>query len=167
MKIKFGIYVSAAFVALALIGCKPTENNYKKAYDAAVLKRQKAAEEQMRPSTGLLSDDGPLLRVVNGDTIYVLSEPLRQLDGTRLPGTWALAIGAYKMDTNAKASARDMVNNGYQAAVAAKGAEGKYYTVIMTSTSLDSVRNVSIRFKKAFPEYPYVGLPGAPVLISH
>lgn len=166
-KLKYKIFVSAALVALTLVGCKPTENNYKQAYDAALQKRQQAAEEQMRPASGLLSDDGPQLRVVDGDSIYVLSQRLVLFDGSRLPGRWALAVGAFKMDTNAKASASDMADNGYKKAVAAKGADGKWYTVITTSTDLDSIKNLSIKFKKAFPDYPYVGLPGAPVLISH
>ena len=77
MKIKHMICISAAMVALMFVGCKPTENNYKAAYDAAVSKRQEVAKEQMRPASGLMSDDGPQLRVVDGDSVYVLRERSR------------------------------------------------------------------------------------------
>lgn len=148
-----------------LMGCKPTEKNYKSAYDAARLKREKAAKEQMRPATGLLSDDGPQMRVVNGDTIFVLQERLRALDGSRLPHQWMLGVGMFKMDTNAKASADRLRSEGYPDATAVKGYDSKYYTVAATAASLDSIIIVSKKFKKDYPEYPYIGLPGAPVMI--
>lgn len=158
--------ISAAFVALMFIGCKPTENNYRKAYDAALAKRRQAAEEQMRPATGLLSDDGPMQRVIEGDTVYVINESLRLADGKRPSGRWALAVGLYKMDTNAKASASDLSSQGYPDAFAAKATGGKFYTVVLVAPNMDSVRMESKKFKTRFPDYPYVGLPGSPVLIA-
>lgn len=157
--------MSAALVALIFAGCKPTESNYQKAYDAALAKRQQAAEEQMRPATGLLSDDGPQRRILDGDTIYVLNEILRFSDGKRPRGKWALAVGVFKMDTNAKASASDLTDKGFPEAVMVEARGGKYYTVAATSSEMDSIRMESRRFQSQFPDYPYVGLPGAPVLI--
>lgn len=154
-------------VALMLVGCKPTENNYQAAYDAAVAKRQEAAKEQMRPATGLLSDDGPQLRIVDGDSIYVLREMVRSIEGKRVPAKWLVAVGVYKMDTNAKASANALRSEGFPDAFAAKAAGDKHYTVAATTSTLDSARIVSKVFEEAFPEYPYIGLPGAPVLINN
>lgn len=159
--------ICAALVAHILIGCKPTEKNYQAAYDAAQAKRAEAAAEQMRPATGLLSDDGPQRRVVNGDTIYVLSERTRALDGAKIPGRFSLVVGSYKMDTNAKASAADLISSGYSGAFAAKGFNGKYFTIVVTSSDMDSIRSESKKFQKKFPSYPYVGLPGAPVILNH
>lgn len=159
--------ICAAIVAHILIGCKPTEKNYQAAYDAAQAKRAEAASEQMRPATGLLSDDGPQRRVLDGDTIYVLSERTRTLDGQKIPGKFSLVVGSYKMDTNAKASATDLTSSGYPGAFAAKGFNGKYFTIVTTSSSMDSIRMESKKFKKKFRDYPYVGLPGAPVILSH
>ena len=81
--------------ALMFVGCKPTEKNYKAAYDAALSRRQEVAQEQMRPATGLLSDDGPQMRIVGGDTVYVLRERLRLTDGTRVPGKWCVGVGVF------------------------------------------------------------------------
>lgn len=167
MKYQFKVLISAALVALILVACKPTEANYKKAYDAALAKRQQVAEEQMRPASGLLSDDGPMRRVLDGDTVYVLAERLRTLDGNKLPGSWALAVGAYKMDTNAKASAEDLKADGYVNAQPAIGPGKKYYTILHTASSLDSVKAEAVKFVENYPHYPFVGLPGAPVLISY
>lgn len=166
MKYKSYKIISAAVVALMFIGCKPTEQNYRNAYDAALAKRQQAAEEQMRPATGLLSDEGPMMRVIKGDTIFVQSEALRTLDSKRLPGRMAIAVGLYKMDTNAKASAEDLTAQGYPQATAARARGDRYYTIALTSANMDSLIMEVKNFREKFPEYPYVGLPGSPVIIS-
>lgn len=164
------IMISAAVAALMLVvaaGCKPTEKNYKAAYDAAVQKRQQAADEQMRPATGLLSDDGPQRRVVDGDTVYVLRERILALDGSALSGKWGVAVGVFKIDTNAKAAASDLRGQGCPGAIPAKARGGKFYTLAATVATLDSAKSAAADFSKRFKEYPYVGLPGAPVLINY
>lgn len=166
MKKKIYLFVSAALVALTFVGCKPTEKNYKAAYDAALARRQQAAEEQMRPVTGLLSDDGPQLRVIDGDSVYVVKERLRTPDGKRPEGKWAVAVGVYKMDTNAKAAADAIRHKGFREAAVANATGGKHYTIAGTAESIDSARVVSKVFRMALPDYPFIGLPGAPVLIS-
>lgn len=160
------ISISAALAALIFVGCKPTENNYRAAYDAALAKRQQAAEEQMRPATGLLSDDGPQMRVIDGDTLYVTRERLRLADGSEPQGKWAVAVGMFKMDTNAKAAASAVRDKGFTGATHVKTTGGRYYSVSALTESLDSAAAAAREFRRAFPGYPFVGLPGAPVLIS-
>lgn len=159
--------ISAAMTALILIGCKPTETNYQAAYDAALQKREQRAKEEMRPATGLLSDDGPQMRVYDGDTIYVIQERLRELDGSRMPGHWAVGVGMFKMDTNAKATVSDLKQKGFADARVAKMTGGRFYAVSDTATNLESVIVKAKIFKSAFPGYPYVGLPDSPVLINY
>lgn len=149
------------------VGCKPTEKNYKSAYDAAIAKREQAAAEQMRPATGLLSDDGPKMRVLAGDTIFVSQERLRMPDGGKVPGQWAVAVGVFKMDTNAKASASALRDKGYGRATAVKASEGRYYSLATTVSTLDSARVAQREFRDANPGYPFIGLPGAPVIINY
>lgn len=147
-------------------GCKPTEKNYRAAYDAALAKRDKVAEEQMRPANGLLSDDGPQQRVYEGDTIYVLREIIRMPDGGRLPSKWVVAVGMFKMDTNAKAGAEALKEEGWPAAFHAKAMGGKYYTIADTASTLGGAAEAAKRFQSKMKKYPYVGFPGAPVLIA-
>lgn len=148
------------------VGCKPTESNYKSAYDAALAKREQAAAEQMRPSSGLLSDDGPQMRVLSGDTVFVVKERLRSADGTKISTPWAVAVGVFKMDTNAKAAAEALREQGFPDAFFAKAAGGKFYSLCAPAANLDSARIEAKRFVDKVGEYPFVGLPGAPVLIS-
>ena len=159
--------ISAATAALMLVSCKPTEKNYQAAYDAALKKRAEAVEQQMRPATGLLSDDGPQLKIIEGDSVFVLRERLRCLDGSKLSGRWAVAVGVFRIDTNAKASAVDLVNAGWSGAMPAKVQGGRFYALADTLESIDSARARAAEFKQRFPDYPYVGLPGAPVLINY
>lgn len=168
---KFGkthiVSMSVALTAtLMLVGCKPTEANYRAAYDSAKAKREAAAAEQMRPASGLLSDDGPQRRIIEGDTLFVDHVALRLEDSTKPPGRWAVAVGKFKMDTNARAGAAALRDAGWPGALHAKGQGGYHYTVPATTTSLDSARIISRQFVKRNPGYPYVGLPGSPVLIA-
>lgn len=149
------------------VGCKPTEKNYKAAYDAAQLKREQAAAEQMRPASGLLSDDGPTMRVVDGDTIFVSRERLRLPDGQRPEGEWGVAVAQYKMSTNANATVADLKAAGLPDAIYLKGPQGKHYALAALVATLDSARSVSAEFQRKFPDFPYIGLPGAPVIIRY
>lgn len=167
MKNLLTIAISAAFAALIFVGCKPTENNYRKAYDAAQAKREQAAAEQMRPATGLLSDDGPELRIVDGDSLFVTRERIRLPGGERLKGQWGVAVALFKMSTNAEATAENLRSTGWDQAVAVNGIQGRHYTLVGNVQTLDSARVIVKNFKSGHPEYPYIGLPGAPVVIRY
>ena len=95
------IFFSALVLVMALASCKPTERNYKQAYDSALAKRQKAEAETMIPASGLLSDEGPQQRIVGGDTLYVSTERLRALSGDEPVSPYNVAVAMYKMNTNA------------------------------------------------------------------
>lgn len=158
--------MAVVLALVSLAGCKPTEKGYRQAYDAAKAKREAAAREQMLPAEGLQSEDGPQLRVLDGDTVYVLRERLRTEDSKRAPRPWLLGVGVYKMNTNAKANAASLQAEGYADATALRGPEGKWYTVAAMAGTLDSLRVIGADFRRRHRDYPYVGLPAAPVLIN-
>lgn len=160
--------MSAALMAvLIFVSCKPTEQGYKAAYDSALEKREAAMREQMIPATGLLSDDGPQIRVVKGDTVFVLRETLRRLDGERNEKGWSVAVGKYKMETNAVAQAEDLRRSGIKGAFAGKSRGDAYWTLIGNYSTLDSAVNMNRKFQQSHRGYPYIGLPGAPVVIGY
>lgn len=167
MKSYISLSISAAIAALIFVGCKPTENNYRKAYEAAQTKREQAAAEQMRPATGLLSDDGPAMKVIDGDTIYVTRERIRLQNGDRPAGQWGVAVALFKMSTNADATANDLRAKGWGNAVSVKGPQDKHYTLVGNVETLDSAKVIVKDFQTANPQYPFIGLPGAPVVIRY
>ena len=158
----------ACVASVLLTGCKPTERNYRAAYDAALAKRQAEAELRMLPASGLMSDDGPQLKIVNGDSLYVVKERLKAAPGDTLPSSgWAVGVGVYKMNTNARAQAEALRNEGHRAACAARATGDRWYAVADTASSLERVAAAARKFTDNHPGYPYVGLPGHPVLISY
>lgn len=154
-------------VALTFIGCKPTEKNYKSAYDAALEKRAEAVREQMIPATGMMSVDGPQMKVVAGDTIFIQRDRFRDFENKNMPAPWAVAVGVYSMDTNAKASLKSLSEAGWDMETTVVKAPGtKNYAVVAFAPTLDECIAISKKFQEKFPDYHYIGLPGAPVLLA-
>lgn len=166
IKMKANKILGIALITFLLItACKPTEKNYQQAYNAAKAKREAAAAETMIPASGLMSDDGPQLRVINKDSVFVDKTRLRNLDDKKPEKMWYIAVGTYKMNTNAKANAENLRSEGYENAAAFKSYGNKWFTVSGGANNLDTVVKMSKEFQKKHPDYPYVGLPGAPVLL--
>lgn len=148
--------------------CKPTEKNYQAAYDAAKAKREAAEAEQMIPATGLLSDDGPRLRIVDGDSLYVSHDRIR-VKSMKAAGievdNYSVGVSVYKMSTNAKAAATRLKEAGYNA-VAVETTGDRWYTVAGTFPTLNAASEFIKAFKERNPKYPYIGLPGSPVIVA-
>ena len=156
--------VVVCLAALMLPACKPTEKNYRAAYEAAKSKREAAEAEQMIPATGLLSDDGPELRVVEGDTLYVSRDRLRFGAGETLEGAFTVGVGIYRMDTNAKAQAEKLKEKGYDAR-ALRTTGDRWYCTVGAFATVDEARAFIKEFRGSNRGYPYIGLPGAPVIL--
>ena len=78
---------------LSFVACKPTESNYKAAYDAAQQKETgRSKRSGYSPALGGLKNlDGPTKRDVNGDSVYVVKQHLKFVGGLKrfsINGTW-------------------------------------------------------------------------------
>ncbi|RXE68476.1 hypothetical protein [Sangeribacter muris] len=156
------ILLLAAVAAIALVSCKPTERNYREAYDVAVGKREKVSESLA--ADGLISEDAPRGKVVDGDTLYFVNEILRVDDGVSPLKQLNVAVAVFKMNTNARAGASMLSEKGYDAR-AARALEDKWYIIAGSFDSMDDTRAFIARFRKENPSYPYIGLGGNPVII--
>lgn len=155
------LFIGAAVLLLGVTACKPTEKGYQAAYDAALAKRQAAQQEQMLPAQGMQMDDGPQIRVVGGDSVYVDRQRIKAAEGS----AWELdkfnvAVSFFKMKTNAEASAAMMKDKGYKA-IAAQSARERWYVVVGEFPSLQEAVDFYKEFMKKNPDYKYIGLPGA------
>lgn len=167
---------------LALTACKPTEKNYRSAYDIAVNKRQ--AEQQALDAEGLVSEDAPKPRYIDGDTLYFANEIIRMdedfapykdakskvaAEGTPVENPLKalnVAVGMFKMNTNARSGASDLRDKGFSAfPVRAQG--GKWYIIAGSFDTLDSARVFIKDFTRRNPSFPYIGLNGRPVIIRN
>ncbi len=154
----------AVCCVLILSACKPTERNYRAAYDAALAKREKAEAEAMLPATGLRSVDGPQMKIVGGDTIFVSNERFKIPAGEERPMQYNVGVAMYKMSTNAKSMAEDLKARGYNTrALQATG--DRWFTIAGSFPTLEEAMTFNKVFKKNNPGFRYVGLSGAPVII--
>lgn len=159
-----------ALMALTFVGgfwsCKPTERNYKAAYDAAVEKRTKV-DADLGLSAGSLTDESAPRKIqIGGDSVYMAFDKLTFIDGLEhSQHRYCVAVGAYKMSTNCSAHVSALFTKGYQA-FAAKGANGLYYAIAGSFKNAEEAVAFINTFKSREPKEGYIGLPGAPVLID-
>lgn len=159
------LIILALFICFAT-SCKPTEKGYKAAYDAALGKREAAYKDLDvdLPEGKLQEADGAQLKEVNGVSVYVLNQRIRPVDeGRKLPGSYNVAVGTYKMITNCSSQSEALKHEGYDSFPAREG-DGIYYTIAGSFETLDEAVTFYEKYSKD-KDRVYVGLPNAPVII--
>lgn len=151
-----------ALAAIALTSCKPTEKNYREAYDVAVSKREKVNESLA--ADGLISEDGPRREIIGGDTLYFVNDVIRHEDGNTPFKALNVAVAVFNMNTNARSGAASLKGKGYDAQ-AARALDDKWYVIAGSFDTMDDTREFITRFIRENPGYPYIGLSGSPVII--
>lgn len=147
------------------VSCKPTEKNYRTAYDTAMIKRQ--AEEEARRQLekdldivgeGLLEEvDGTRREVLGGDTVWALHTRFAQRDSI-LP--YSLAVAKLAMRANAHAMTERHPH--WKAA----SSNDNFYILAAQSHSLDSILHARRAFIKANPDFHAIALPGITIIIQ-
>lgn len=158
-----------AVAGFILAGCKPTENNYKAAYDKAYDAARRHAEEQSFSSEGvkLESLDAPRIEIVDGDTLLVGSKrvrPFETADSLTGTGAFGIAIARYSMPTNARRHVTDLRKEYPQAFIAEDG-DDNYYVMIRRIPSIPEAAEPIRIFRLSHPDYPYSGLSSRPLLL--
>lgn len=163
-------YIIPAIVlaCLATAGCKPTENNYKEAYDVAQQKRKAAATDpdMVLPAGALKQIGDPMQTVVNGDTVSVAAEHLKFEGGLEgVMKKWNVAVAKYKMPTNCASQTSDLFSEGYQAFYVLNR-EGYYYVIAGSFDSIGEAQAFAKQYSARHKASSFVGLSGAPLLIE-
>ncbi len=163
---KISLCIIALGLLLSFASCKPTEQNYKKAYDAAIAK-QKASQYDADLGLDLAAltpDDAPLTAAVGEGNVMVKTLAIRILgDENTVPPQYNVCVGIYKMPTNAKAHAEALRSQGYEAFVMVDG-EDNYHTIARSFDSWDEAAAFATEFKSVRKDEKYIGLKGAPVI---
>lgn len=167
MKAKSLIICSVAAV-LALAACKPTEQNYRSAYDAALKKKNiSTGDADLNLPAGKLQQfDGPREREVAGGKVKTMSVRLKRIGGYECePRSWSVAVAAYKMPTNCEAHTARLEKEGYKAFYA-ETPEGLYYIIAGTFDALDEAAEFARDYSSKHPAATMVGLDDTPLLIQ-
>lgn len=163
-----------------IAGCKPTEKNYKEAYEAAQAKRN-AVNISNGVNAPLQGDDSFSIKVVNGDSVWVCHSRISLLpiagdnsqapdaDSQSLPAErfrelkYGLIVGSFSMPANANALAADLKRMGHIGVPATDGLS-KWYVLSDLYPTLDDAIEGSKAFHRENPTYIYVGIP-APLIV--
>ncbi len=168
MKINRIICIAAC--GLLLIGCKPTEKNYQAAYEVAQNKKkaEAAADPDMAlPATGLQRLDAPRTVEVDGENLNVKHIFIKYAGKDEAPAMekYNVAVGKYKMPTNALAQSEDLVTAKYNA-FPVEGNDGYFYVIGGTFENLNDVAAFVKAYKKSHASSQLVGLDGEPLVIE-
>ena len=161
------IFLIVAIAGL-MVSCKPSEKNYKAAYDKAHEAALRRAEAERMSATGdkLEQLHGPKIEIVKGDTIYVtpdLTSPI----GETAPGETGkvgIAVAKYSMPTNAKRHTEDIKKEFPNAFVATDGQENYYVTIQRVESLQDAVDPIRV-FIAGHPDFRYIGLYDRPMAV--
>lgn len=154
---------------MGITGCKPTEKNYKSAYDAAKAKRDAEATdpdmELMLNGHKLDTSEGGNALVDNAGNSY----PQKALslvfenepDGT---GDYFLSVSTFSMPTNALALAYDMDAKGDTVTVA-RDANSNWYVIAGRNEDRVSAAGAASRFVKSHPGFQFIGQDNKPLIL--
>lgn len=128
---KFAISILGA-AALLLAGCKPTEANYRQAYEAAVAARNSSEEgDSLYQGVRRNMDFGEM--AVGSDTAAVISQFVKITpDGGGINEyikRYCVVAGAFKQQFTAKALRQRLAEGGYPGAFVVQNREPYYYVV--------------------------------------
>ncbi len=169
MKHKHLVLLAGIVLALVSVSCKPTEKNYKAAYDAALSKRQ---AEKNDPDMALMlgghtldtSEGSSAFSADSGVAFPVKSTRLKFEEDFGSVGEWYVAVSRFSMPTNARAQARDLTAAGYEARVA-ENPEKQWYVIINRSETKEQAGTAASEFVRTHSGFHFTGLDSTPLLL--
>lgn len=161
--------VAALALLTGLAACKPSEKNYRLAYETAQQKARAGLDEGVYEM--MQAEELPPFMRSATDSVRALAAPViwqytpQAVDsGRRLdPAPYNLAVGKYKMLTNARGQADNLAAAGWRSCILRTG-EPVYYVVAAQSSSLDSIAAEARRYAREYPR-GVVALPCPVALI--
>lgn len=158
----------AAAALLLLPACKPTENNYKAAYEAAKNKREKDASDPdiYIPGGKLIDDNAPQKQTIEGLEYFVRYEPLKLVDGEGPLKRFNVAVASYKMTANAL-SHWERLSKEYPGAIVLQNDKELYLVCTGSFATPAEAAEAVTMFIQRHPDAQFVGLDAnAPVIIG-
>lgn len=162
------IYSAALLLIAALCilpACKPTEKNYRSAYDTARQKtlRQEAEILELQKDLRVAGNaqlqevDGVRLEPLGTDTLWTMHRIFAAADSV---APYSLAAGRMKMRANALAMAEDLGKN----ARAARSGE-EFFIIVAESDELHDIISLRQQYLKANPGFRPLNLPDLTIIM--
>ncbi len=137
MKFKTLYYLLAAF---CLVGCKPTEQNYREAYEKTMAGRAASEAEDSTIYTNIRREMRERQMVVGSDTVPVKSQHVSITEGgggiNEYIRRYCVVAGQFKQRFNALSMRERMADGEYPAAFVVQTREPYYFVV---AASYDSI----------------------------
>jgi len=163
------IHIIGATVAglVLLSSCKPTEENYKAAYDAAVKKREAENQDRIGQGVRIEAIDAPRKVNVSGVELGIKTLYLHPEENTSgIQPAYCIVVARYKMPTNARGQVAGLKESGYNNATVMSDADQMYLVVADVADSLENAARKVSDYRKRYPENTYVGLGGDVLVIE-
>lgn len=167
IKIKNLLMIIAVVGIVGFSGCKPTEKNYKAAYDAALAKRQAEQNDpdMNLPVGGYQMMDSPQVKRIGDKEYYYQFVRLKPLVDSVKMSVYNVAVAVYKMPTNCEAQVSDLRDAGYNS-FGAKSADDRYYVLVGSYATMEDAAAEIDKYVKNNKNGVYVGLPENPVIVQ-
>ena len=127
---KHYILLAFAAFALALVGCKTTEENYKAAYDKAVARTQENVGQEAYDK--VQAEKRRYTEVVNGDSVRIVRAFTNIVDGAPSDvRKYSVVVAVFDQLINAR-SYRDRLREqeGFESYVVLNNADKKYHVIL-------------------------------------
>ena len=161
---KLGIRLSllVALVTILAVSCKPTEANYRAAYEATKAKTDEKPPLESTVYNDIRKQEIKSGLVVGNDTIPMLEVAVRCTPGVSTPdsvGKYSVAVAQFKQIFNARSMMSRLRAQGYTTATIVENKEPLYYVLISTfdnsAAAVQSYKNVladpDVRCMRGYP----------------
>lgn len=150
-KFKYLIFILPLFAVF--FGCKTTEENYKKAYDAAKSKEADPLDETIYNK---IRREATNTQVAVGDTLIdVKREIVKVAEGQDIPQErmkrYNVVVAQFKQLFHAKSMKKRIIDAGYHATFIVETREPLYYVVAVTTDNADEAAEALYFFEKSSP----------------
>lgn len=156
-----------SFLSGGLVSCKPTEQNYKAAYDTALLKKREATGDADLniPEGTLITDDNDPKKETPGLQYRLVTKFISPLESGRPFGKFNVAVASFKMPTNCNALTARLKQEGYDA-FSVRDADDRFYTIAASCPSKEEASAFVRDYLKKHSDESLIGLDGKPLIIE-
>lgn len=160
------LLLAVPMLLLALASCKPTEKNYKSAYDAAIAKKEKASEDDLIPEGGLLQDDGAKPFVLaDGRNVGFMRAPVKDADENAEPKRYYVVVATFSMHANAAGMAERMKKSKLAPSLLRQTDE-KWYVAAAGFDDLSEASDFAAEYLNKHEKEEFIGLDGTLLILE-